>query len=73
MSYTIAIIALLVYYILLTLFCSFLEREIVKLTGRVNELSSNLATMIDYTHLMASNFNMLLDILAKEGSNENNR
>ena len=73
MIYTIAIIALLVWCILLVLFCNFLERKIVKLTERVNELSSNLATLIDYTHLMASNFNTLLDILSKEGSNENNR
>ena len=73
MSYTIAIIALLVCCILLALFCNFLERKIAKLTERVNELSSNLATLIDYTHLMASNFDILLDILTKEGSNENNR
>lgn len=73
MIYAIAIIALLVWCILLALFCNFLERKIVKLTERVNELSSNLATLIDYTHLMASNFDILLDILTKEGSNENNR
>ena len=73
MIYTISIIALLVCCILLALFCNFLERKILKLTERVNELSSNLATLIDYTHLMASNFDILLDILTKEGSNENNR
>ena len=73
MIYTIAIIALLVCCILLALFCNFLDRKIVKLTERVTELSSNLASLIEYTHLMASNFDMLLDILSKEVSDENNR